>query len=140
MWVPRGDGLGNRHFGHVRLDLQTGILGMELPDMGPYPTEHFDLASLWWKHELLHRRAMAILITLSQRSGLTSTAWKMASSPRRNPLRKVPREKAQFMVYCFRQALAATEDWIARLRSRQGLRFSDPAYRAMWAKLNAEAA
>jgi hypothetical protein len=33
--------------------------GVELPDIGPYPNEHFNPDSLWWKHELLHRRAMA---------------------------------------------------------------------------------
>ena len=35
------------------------FLGMDLPDIGPAPTERFDPRSLWWKHELLHRRAMA---------------------------------------------------------------------------------
>ncbi len=35
------------------------FLGMDLPDLGPTPSEHFDPRSLWWKHELLHRRAMA---------------------------------------------------------------------------------
>jgi hypothetical protein len=43
------------------------------------------------------------------------------------------------MEYCFRRALEATEIWIARLQKRRDLRFKDPAYRAMWAKLNAEA-
>jgi hypothetical protein len=48
-------------------------------------------------------------------------------------------EKADFMDYCFRQAMQATEAWIARLRTRKDLRFEDPEYRAMWQKLNAEA-
>jgi hypothetical protein len=43
------------------------------------------------------------------------------------------------MDYCFRQAMQATEAWIARLRTRKDLRFEDPEYRAMWQKLNAEA-
>lgn len=43
------------------------------------------------------------------------------------------------MEYCFRVALQATEEWIARLRARADLKFEDPAYRAMWQKLNAEA-
>jgi len=50
-----------------------------------------------------------------------------------------PAEKKDFMDTCFRVALEATEAWIARLRKRSDLRFDDPAYRAMWAKLNAEA-
>jgi hypothetical protein len=43
------------------------------------------------------------------------------------------------MQYCFREAMRLTEAWIARLQRRRDLEFSDPAYRAMWAKLNAEA-
>jgi len=41
-----------------------------------------------------------------------------------------PGEKAEFMEYCFREALKATEAWIARLQRRPAiLKFSDPAYR-----------
>jgi len=43
------------------------------------------------------------------------------------------------MDYCFQKAMAATEAWIACLRARSDLAFEDPAYRAMWQKLNAEA-
>ena len=43
------------------------------------------------------------------------------------------------MRHCFREALVATEAWIARLQERRDLSFADPAYRAMWARLNAEA-
>jgi len=114
--------------------------GMDLPDLGPAPTEHFDPRSLWWKHELLHRRAMADFDNLvpeirADFDRLEDEFLAQVEVVKKGP----PGEKAQFMDYCFHQALAATEDWIARLRSRQGLRFSDPAYRAMWAKLNAEA-
>jgi dipeptidase len=116
------------------------FLDVELPDLGPYPTEHFDPRSLWWKHELLHRRAMADFDTLvpeirADFDRLEDEFLAQAEAVKKGP----PGEKAQFMDHCFRQALAATEDWIARLRSRQDLRFADPAYRAMWAKLNAEA-
>jgi hypothetical protein len=48
-------------------------------------------------------------------------------------------EKRDFMGHCFSAALQRTEAWIARLSGRAGLRMEDPAYRAMWAKLNAEA-
>jgi hypothetical protein len=48
-------------------------------------------------------------------------------------------EKKNFMDYCFQKAMAATEAWIACLRARADLTFQDPAYRAMWQKLNAEA-
>jgi dipeptidase len=116
------------------------FLGMDLPDLGPYPSETFDPRNLWWKHELLHRRAMAdfeaLVPEIRQEFDLLEDAFLAQAETVR---RGTPGEKAEFMVHCFREALAATEAWIARLEKRRDLRFSDPAYRAMWRKLNAEA-
>jgi dipeptidase len=114
--------------------------GMDLPDIGPTPTEHFDPRSLWWKHELLHRRAMAGFDELvpeirNDFDELESEFLAEAETVRRG----TPEEKRDFMDYAFRKAMDATEAWIARLRAESGLRFEDPAYRAMWKKLNAEA-
>jgi dipeptidase len=116
------------------------FLGVDLPDIGPYPTEHFDPRSLWWKHELLHRRAMAGFDTLvpeirADFDDLEAEFLEQAESVKRGTLA----EKKDFMDYCFRTAMDATETWIAELRSLRGLCFEDEAYRAMWAKLNAEA-
>jgi hypothetical protein len=116
------------------------FLGLDLPDIGPYPTERFDPRSLWWKHELLHRRAMADFDHLVPEiredfDRLEDEFLGQAASVRKG----TSGEKADFMDYCFRQAMQATEAWIARLRTRKDLRFEDPEYRAMWQKLNAEA-
>jgi hypothetical protein len=116
------------------------FLGMDLPDIGPFPSEHFDPRCLWWKHELLHRRAMADFDGLVPEirddfDALEDEFLAQAPSVKRGTLA----EKAEFMDYCFRRAMQATEEWIARLRARTDLRFEDPAYHAMWAKLNAEA-
>jgi secernin len=114
--------------------------GLELPDIGLLPTEHFDPRSLWWKHELLHRRAMADFTRIvpeirSDFDALESGFLKAAPTVRKG----TAAEKRDFMEHCFRTALEETEAWIARLRSRGDLSFKDPAYRRMWAKLNAEA-
>jgi dipeptidase len=116
------------------------FLGMDLPDLGPYPTEHFDPASLWWKHELLHRRAMADFDGLvpeirADFDALEAEFLRQTETVKTGSLG----EKKEFMDYCFRRALQATEAWIARLRARQDLAFEDPSYRAMWQKLNSEA-
>ncbi len=116
------------------------FLGMDLPDIGPYPTEHFDPRSLWWKHELLHRRAMADFEHLvpeirADFDQIEAEFLAQAESVKRG----TQAEKKDFMDYCFRLAMDVTEAWIARLRKRGDLKFEDPAYRAMWAKLNAEA-
>lgn len=116
------------------------FLGVELPDIGPLPTEHFDPRSLWWKHELLHRRAMADFDRLVPEiredfDQIEAQFLKEVETVKKGTLA----EKKDFMDYCFATALQATEVWISRLRARSDLHFADPAYRAMWQKLNAEA-
>jgi dipeptidase len=116
------------------------FLGMKLPDLGPYPAEQFDPRSLWWKHELLHRRAMADFDRLvpeirADFDRIEAEFIAQAGTVKKGTLS----EKKDFTDYCFRVAMDATEAWIARLRKRTDLKFEDPAYRSMWAKLNAEA-
>jgi len=116
------------------------FLGMDLPDIGPYPTEHFDPRALWWKHELLHRRAMADFDHLVPEirkafDQLEDEFLSQVESIKKGTLA----EKKDFMDYCFRRSLEATEAWIARLRARTDLAFQDYDYRMMWQKLNAEA-
>ena len=116
------------------------FLGVELPDIGPTPTEHFDPQSLWWKHELLHRRAMADFDGLVPEIRQQFDALEDAFLAQAKVVMKgTEAEKREFSDYCFREAMRATEAWIARLRGRSDLEFEDPAYRAMWQKLNAEA-
>ncbi len=116
------------------------FLGLEMPDVGPSPTEHFDARSLWWKHELLHRRAMADFDHLvpqirKEFDVLESEFLSEVESVKKGGMP----EKRDFMEYCFAKSLQATEQWIARLESKKDLAFDDPAYRAMWQKLNAVA-
>ncbi|HTP57840.1 MAG TPA: C69 family dipeptidase [Spirochaetia bacterium] len=114
--------------------------GVPLPDIGPLPAEHFDPACLWWRHELLHRRVMADFFGLMPEIRASFDEVErdfLAAAP--GARRGTPREKSQFMDHCFRQAMLETEAWITRLELREDLTFSDPAYRDMWKKLNAEA-
>jgi secernin len=114
--------------------------GMDLPDVGPVPTEHFDPRSLWWRHELLHRRAMADFGRLvpeirAEFDRLEAGFLAEADSVRGG----TQGEKRDFMDHCFRKAMEETESWISRLRIRRDLEFRDPAYRRMWATLNSAA-
>jgi dipeptidase len=114
--------------------------GLDFPDIGPIPSEHFDPRSLWWKHELLHRRAMADFDHLMPEirkdfDALEGEFLSGSETARRGTIE----EKCDFMEYCFNKALQATETWIARLQARTDLKFEDSGYRAMWQKLNAEA-
>jgi secernin len=116
------------------------FMGIDLPNLGPLPTEHFDPRSLWWKHELLHRRAMADFDSFVPEIRADFDRLEdefLAEAP--VVMKGTDAEKRDFTETCFRRAMAATEIWIARLRARPDLCFTDAAYRAMWAKLNAEA-
>lgn len=116
------------------------FLGTQLPDIGPLPGERFNPESLWWKHELLHRRAMADFDRLVPEIRQDFDALEDEFLAQAPSVRKGTREEQRdFMDYCFHQSMLATEAWIARLRARTDLSFTDRAYRAMWQKLNAEA-
>jgi len=116
------------------------FMGLDLPKIGPMPGEHFDPRSLWWKHELLHRRAMADFDNLVPEIRKDFDALEKEFLCESESVEKgTLEEKQDFMEYCFHKSMQATETWIARLRTRTELAFQDVAYRAMWQKLNAEA-
>jgi secernin len=114
--------------------------GLDIPDIGPTPTEHFDPQTLWWKHELLHRRAMADFnkIVPEIRKDFDALEENFLAEAA-NVIMGTLAEKQDFVNYCFRQSMQATEKWIACLRGRSDLSFEDPAYGAMWKKFNSEA-
>jgi dipeptidase len=116
------------------------FMGVELPDIGPVPAETADARSLWWRHEQLHRRAMADFdaVVPEIRADFDSLEQSfLAEAPRVRS--GTPALKSRFSEDCFRRAWQATEKWIARLAAREDLAFADPAYAAMWQKMNAAA-
>jgi secernin len=114
--------------------------GVELPDLGPYPGEHYDPASLWWQHELMHRRAMAdfhALMPEIRRDFDAVEAGFLAEAP--GVLKGSLKEKKEFVDHCFGVAARATLAWTERLARRTDLSFAEPRYRAMWADYNRQA-
>lgn len=114
--------------------------GVELPDMGPPPNEHYNPQAMWWKHELLHRRAMADFENVRQEIRKDFDALEDAFiAEAASVLKGSAGEKKAFMDDCFQRAGAATDQWIERLKSRKDLCFEDEAYRDMWRKYNRQA-
>lgn len=116
------------------------FLGMDLPDIGPLPTQNFNPKTLWWKHELLHRRAMADFDNLVPeiRKDFDNLEAKFLNAAETVKYGS-DKEKKEFMDYCFQKAMDATDGWILSLRGRSDLEFEHAGYRSMWQKLNAEA-
>lgn len=110
--------------------------GVSMPDTGPLPRETHTEGSLWWKHELLHRRAMAAFHTLGAEiragferleDGFFAEGRKLIAAP--------ARQKAEFMNECWRRAGEATDRWIADLE-RRNFTFQHAGFAAMWDRFN----
>jgi hypothetical protein len=113
--------------------------GVPMPDTGPIPTETFTEGSLWWKHEKLHRKAMASFAAVGpdirQSFEALESRW---FAQGRALVAGTPAEKTEFMAGCWREAETLTDRWIADL-SRRNVTFGHEGYGAMWQTFNAAA-
>lgn len=116
------------------------FFGLPLPDIGPAPRETEVPDSLWWRHERLHRRAMAGFDALRPEIQADFEALEarfFAEGP--GLLGARDSERREFVEECWRLADERTGRWIARLEQRRWS-FAEPAYGAMWERFNAAAA
>ena len=120
--------------------LKPVFFGVDLPDLGPMPRESWTPGAYWWRHELLHRRAMADYrgVVPEIRAGfeaLEDGFFRAAQSVRRAGRA----EKAEFVRDCWQRADAAEAGWTQQLE-RRNYRIENPAYREMWRTFNRAAA
>lgn len=113
------------------------FLGLDLPDIGPVPTDIFNPQVLWWKHELLHRRVMRdfgqnMPEIRNDFDQIEAEFLELASTAKYGSIN----EKKELMEYCFRKALAVTENWIKILSRRKQASLTDQAYADMWVVVN----
>ena len=113
--------------------------GVPMPDMGTLPGESFTEDSLWWKHEKLHRRAMANFHSAGPEIRASfeklEDAWFAQGISLVNAR---PSEKIEFMDDCWKEAERSTERWIADLE-RKNISFQHDGFRNMWQQFNAAA-
>jgi dipeptidase len=115
------------------------VLGLDLPDMGPPPTDQFDPYSHWWRHEQFHREALqdfprALALIAGERDALEDgfrtrmdLAWSVGEAAVANAIRT-----------CWQEAGAAERRWLAALAVTRP-RGSSPAEASTarsWARLN----
>jgi secernin len=110
----------------------------EMPDTGALPRGTFTEGSLWWKHERLHRRAVAdyhavkpdirgAFDALEQDFFAEAPGMKAATSS----------AKSEFVRDCWRRAEEATDRLITGLERRNYF-VENAAYRDMWDRFNRE--
>jgi len=87
-----------------------------LPGLGPSPTGTYDPATLWWRHEDLHRATLAhypeaISAYAADRDRLEADLLKRADKARVGS----PDDRAALTVDAFAEAEAAERQWLARV-------------------------
>ena len=114
--------------------------GAAMPETGPLPREIHTDDALWWKHEHLHRRAMAAFHTLGAeiRASFERLEDEFFAEGRKL-IAAPPAQKAEFMRDCWRRADDATDQWVADLE-RRNFTFQHPSFAAMWDRFNRAAA
>jgi secernin len=109
-----------------------------MPDMGPAPEGTYTDGSLWWKHERLHRRAVADYHALKPEIRADFDALEEEFFAEGPALKKESLPvKSEFLDDCWRRAEQVTDRWIKRLERRNYF-IQHEAYRAMWDRFNRE--
>ena len=115
------------------------FFGVPLPEAGLQPTGTDGDGTLWWRHERLHRRAMARYRAVKPEIRAEFDALEHQFHAESVAVRRAsPLVKAQFVQWCWQGAMLATERWIERLE-RQPYAIAHAGYRALWDRCNAEA-
>jgi dipeptidase len=106
------------------------ILEDGLPDQGPTPGGKFDSDTLWWRHEALHRAALADYPNFMAGFAPTRDALEASFAARIDAARNErPAVRRKLVEQCWREAAQLEAHWLPRAQGRATLR---PAYRAAW--------
>jgi hypothetical protein len=112
------------------------FFGIDFPDLGPMPRESYSPEAYWWRHELLHRRAMVDHKTLMPQIRAEFESLEDGFFQDSETVRKGTKsEKQEFVRECWRRADEARDRWISELEKRNYF-IEHPAYREMWDRFN----
>ena len=111
-----------------------------LPDLGPEPSQHYDAASLFWRHEELHRATLEDYPTRmaayrAERDALENGFLNAALQGRRAD----PSKRRQLSAQCFEQAEQAEADWLKKVRALPIQKSASTLHRSAWRKFSREA-
>jgi dipeptidase len=116
------------------------LFGIPLPEIGLQPGGTDCGATLWWRHERLHRRAMADYKAVKPEIRADFDALERQFHDESLKIHTAsPQMQTEFVRWCWHTAMLHTERWIERLE-RGAYVISHPGYRTMWDRFNAEAA
>lgn len=111
-----------------------------LPDLGPAPTGEYNPASLWWRHEDLHRSVLRdyparLASYRSERDALEDEFIRRAIQIRSQPAV----ERAAFSAACFSRAAEGTAYWTEQVQSMPIQKRNPIYYNLAWDKTDKRA-
>jgi dipeptidase len=112
-------------------------LGADLPDIGPPPTGVYDEATLFWRHETLHRAvlrdyAARMALYRDERDELERRFVQGAQAQRQQPLA----ERAAYSAQCFDEADEAEARWTERVMGTKVSKRPGLLYALAWRRRN----
>jgi len=113
------------------------LQGVPLPAQGPRPKDSFDPATLWWRHERMHRRMLADLsghlaALRDERDALETEFRARIDTVLADG---TPADRAREVAACWAEADAAEQRWATKLGEDGGDALR-PEYRAAWTEMN----
>ncbi len=106
------------------------ILEDGLSDQGPIPGDKFDNDTLWWRHEALHRAALADYPEFVAEFAPARDALEASFAARLEAARgERSAVRRKLVDQCWHEAAQLEKTWLSRAQGRATLR---PAYRAGW--------
>jgi secernin len=115
-------------------------LDASLPDTGPTPTDTYDAATLFWRHEALHRATLRDYRTLIQlyQDELDVLEDEFIAGALERACDAVS-ERAAFAARCFADADAAETRWLERVLAAGVRRRPNRLYTAAWSRRSRQA-
>jgi dipeptidase len=109
-----------------------------LPEHGPCPTDHADPDSLWWRHERLHRAALADYAAFTAEIAPERDALEASFIARIDDLAPdaAPASAKAAVEACWREADALEQRWVERLKGGKRRPRGQGAFTRSWARLN----
>jgi dipeptidase len=115
-------------------------LDTPLPNTGPAPTGIYDAATLFWRHEALHRATLRDYMTMIRLYSDERDALEDEFVVKALDLAKTPAsERAAFSAKCFARAGDAEARWLARVSAAKVQRRPNRLYTAAWRLRNRQA-